>query len=208
MSLQTTVNRAYTSGFAGQINIDGPKRAKAGRVNSATVGTDPAFSTNRMSRAFGYNGEVSLGGAAVGVAREALVIVGGAVFFGVLGNPNAQVLYGAAGNALQASMDLPIGAEGEFFDMATGIVGELFNETTASKTMTVGDQVAFVLNTITGGQNLQVLPYGALVSVARGSAAPAGMQLIPNAQIANDCVIGASAVGAPVSALTTIQLTQ
>lgn len=205
MSLQSTVQRAYTTGFAGQFVNDGPRRAKPARINSATVGTDPAASTNRMSRAFGYSGEVPATGTTL-AAREALVVVGGAVFFGILCHPQHHVLYGTSGNALGASMDLPIGSEAEFTDMFPGLVVELFNETTASKTMNFGDQVAFCPVGISGANNPQAIPLGGLISVPAGSAAPTGFTLIPGAKIINTSSIGASSVGAPVSALSTIQM--
>jgi hypothetical protein len=205
MALQTTVQRAYTTGFAGQQVLDGPRRAKPARISSATVGTDPAASTNRFARAFGYSGEVPATGTTV-AAREATVAVGGATFFGILFHPQHHALYGSNGNALASSLDLPIGAEAEFTDMIPGLVVELFNETTATKAMAFGDQVAFAPNTITTGNNAQAIPYGGLISVPAGNAAPTGFVLIPNAKIINAVSIAASAAGAPVSVLSTIQL--
>lgn len=205
MSLQTTVQRAYTTGFAGQQVADGPRRAKPARISSATLGTDPAASTNRMSRAFGYSGEVPATGSTL-AAREALVAVGGPVFFGILFHPQHHTLYGVNGNALGSSMDLPIGSEAEFTDMIPGLVVELFNETTANKAMAFGDQVAFCPSSISTANNAQAVPYGGLISVPAGSAAPTGFLLIPNAKIINAASIGASSAGAAVSALSIIQL--
>jgi len=205
---QSTVNRNYTTGFPGEIVRDGPTRAKSGRINSATIGVDPGASTNRISRAFGYSADMP----ASGTTRPemgALVIVGGADFYGVLGSPKHYALQGTVANgSLAASLDLPIGTEGEFFDMATGMVMEFFNEQTASKTMTFGDQIAFVPSTITTGNNPLALPYGALVSVPAGSAAPTGMILIPNARVINTATLAASAAGALVSTYSIGQLTQ
>lgn len=203
--LQTTVQRAYALGFAGQIINDGPKRAKPARIVSATVGTDPAASTNRISRAYGYSQEVpELGNSPV--VREAEVIVGGANFFGILGHPQHYVLYGSAGNSLAASYDLPQGAEGEFFDMVTGMAVELFNFTTSAETANYGDQVAYVPSNITTANNPLALPYGALILVAAGQAAPTGTILIPNAKVIVPVALAASAAGALVSAVAGISI--
>lgn len=204
MGFQSTVNRQFTAGFPGQIIRNGPTRAKVARIASATVGSDAGASTNRISRAFGWSADL----APVG-AMEGSVVVGGAAFFGILGNPNHNALQGTtAGGSLAPSLDLPQYAEGEFFDMATGIVVELFNDTAGSKTVNFGDQVAFCPNTISGGNNPLALPYGALIAVAAGSAAPTGFTLIPNARIQNPVTMAASGVGALVASYTTIQLTQ
>lgn len=205
---QSTVNRNYTQGFAGQVIKDGPLRAKSARISSATVGTDPAASTNRISRAFGYSGEMPVVGTTQ-AALEARVAVGGPVFFGILFHPKHYALLGTvSGGPLAASYDLPQDSEGEFTDMVTGLVAELFNESTASKTMNFGDQVAFAPNNITVGNNAQAVPYGGLISVPAGSAAPTGFILIPNARVINTSTLGASAAGAPISGNTIIQLTQ
>lgn len=206
--LQQTVLRQYTTGFPGEIVRDGPKRAKPGRIVSATIGVDPGASTNRISRAFGFTSDQAASGSTYS-AMQGNVSVGGPNFYGILGNPKHYVLQGtSSGGSLAASMDLPIGTEGEFFDMATGIVLELFNETTGAKTMAFGDQIAFVPNNISTGNNPLALPYGALVSVAAGSAAPTGMILIPNARIQNPVSLTASALGALVSGYTIGQLTE
>jgi hypothetical protein len=212
---QTMVNRNYTTGFPGEIVRDGPHRGKVARIASATLGVDPGASTNRISRAFGYSGEMSALGE-VGTpmystypAMEAQVEVGAPTFFSILGNPKRYALLGTvSGGPLAASLDLPMGYEGEFFDMATGFIAELFNETTGAKTTNWGDQVAFVPTTITALQNPEALPYGALISVPAGGAAPAGMILIPNARVINAQSLTASALGALVSGYTLIQLTQ
>jgi hypothetical protein len=207
--MQNTVYRQYTTGFPGDIVRDGPKRAKPARIASATVGTDPGASTNRISRAFGFTADIAGQGPTTYAAMEQTVSVGGAVFFGILGHPKHYALQGsAAGGTLGASLDLPQGFEGEFFDMVTGMVAELINETTATKVTTFGDQVAFVPTTITALQNPNALPYGALVSVPAGASAPAGMILIPNARVMNSVSANASGVGALVSVYTIIQLTQ
>ncbi len=206
MTFQTTVNRAYTTGFPGDIVRDGPKRGKVARVTSPTIGTDPAASSNHMGRAFGYTGDGPPGTSIAAYALAAYEVeVGGTNFFGILGHPKAQALGGESGDPLAPSLDLPMGAAGEFFDMVTGIVVELFNETTAAKNVTFGDAVAYVLKT---GDNAEGVPHGGLVSCAPGAAAPAGMALIPNARVMASYSIPASAAGAPKSVLAIIQLTQ
>jgi hypothetical protein len=207
MSLQTTVNRAYTTGFQGQIVRDGPKRGRVARIASATVGTDPAASTNRMSRAFGYAANIDLEGSTI-AAEVDTVNVGGSTFYGILGHPERYALYGSSGNSLAPSIDLPQGAEGEFYDMVTGMVIELFNNTTASYTANFGDQLCYMPAGVSTTDNPVVLPYGGLFSIAAGASAPAGTIVIPNARIVKTITIGASADGAPVSALTIAQLTQ
>ncbi len=205
MGLQTTVRRAYTGGFAGQMSADGPRRAKPGRIQSDTIGADAAKSTNRMSRAFGYlSDSPSPTDPNAGTGYVATVTVGGANFFGILGHPQHNALYGAAGDTLKESMDLPKGAEGEFFDMCTGLIVEVMNETTAAKNITFGDWVAYV----SAAGQAQGVPLGGIIAVAPGGSAPAGATLIPNARFMQTLSIPASAAGAPVSALATIQLTQ
>lgn len=207
MSLQTVVNRAYTPFFAGQVVREGPKRAKVARIVSATVGTDPGASTNRISRAFGYSQEIpELGNSPV--IQEAEVIVGGANFFGILGHPQRYALLGSNGNALAPSYDLPMGEEGEFYDMVTGLAVEVFNFTTGAETVNFGDNLGYVPSNITTGNNPLAAPYGALVSWAAGSAAPTGVVQIPNARIVVPLSLAASAAGALVSGLTVVQLTQ
>jgi hypothetical protein len=211
--LQQNVNRNYTTGFPGAIVRGGPHRAKSARITSATLGTDPGASTNRVSRAFGWTGEQGeVGGTTptTGVvpAEVPEVIVGGAVFFGILGARLHYALHGDAASALDPSLDLPQYSEGEFFDMVTGLVVQLFNETTAVKAMAYGDGVAFVPSSISTGNNPLALPYGALVSVPAGSAAPTGMILIPNARIMTPQSLTASAAGTLVLANGIVQLTQ
>lgn len=206
--LQTQVNRAYTTGFAGQIVRGGPMRGKVARIASATLGTDPGASTNRLSRAFGYNTDLSIPGGTTVAADDETVIVGGAEFYGILGNKDRYALYGSSGNSLAASVDLPQGAEGEFYDMCTGLVVELFNETTGAQTVNYGDQLCYVPSNVSTANNPQALPYGALFSIAAGAAVPTGMVLIPNARIMTPRSLAASAVGALVSQLAIVQLTQ
>lgn len=206
MTFQHMVNRQYTAGFPGDIVRDGPLRLKPARINSATVGVDPGVSTNRISRAFGYSADLPATGI-TNSAEGALVSVGGPVFFGILANPKHYSLSGNSSGTLAASLDLPQGTNAEFLDMGQPVV-EFFNETTGAKTINFGDQIAFVPNTITTGNNPLALPYGALIVVAAGAAAPTGMTLIPNARVTNSITLSASALGALVSGFSLGQFTQ
>lgn len=202
---QTSVKRNYTTGFPGDIIKDGPLRSKPARIASATVGTDPGASTNRISRAFGYTSDIAAQGTTL-AALEANVSVGGPIFFGVLFNPKHYVLNGTvSGGPLAASLDVPQGFEGEFADMVI-MVAELFNETTGTKAVAFGDNIAFVPNNISTANNPNQLPYGALVSYS--GALPTGLVAIPNARVQNPISLVASAPGAAVSGYTIIQLTQ
>jgi hypothetical protein len=183
MSLQSQVNRNYTAGFPGSIALAGPHRAKAARIMSVTLGTDPGASTNRISRAFGYSGEQGeLGGSTpqtgVIAADVPEVVVGGPNFFGILGNRMHYALYGDANGALDPVLDLPQYTEGEFFDMVTGLFVQLFNETTGTKSMTQGDGLAYVPNNIAVANNPLALPYGALVSFPSTVAVPTGFAAV------------------------------
>lgn len=206
MSFQSTVNRQYTQGFPGEIIADGPLRLKPGRIDSATIGVDAGLSTNRISRAFGYSSDLPTTGS-TNSASGALVVVGGAKFYGVLAHPKHYALYGNAGDSLGASMDLPKGANAEFAEMAIMVL-ELFNETTGSKTVNYGDGIAYVPVGISGANNTLALPLGALVSYPAGGSVPTGMVAIPNARVTNPITMTASALGALVSGYTKGQLTQ
>lgn len=206
---QKTVNRQYTTGFPGDIVRDGPKRAKPARIDSTGAAPNP----NRVSRAFGWSGDQPpLGGPDGTVdyqSLDGLVVVGGTNFFGILGHPKHYVLNGnATDGTLGASLDLPRGAEGEFFDMVTGMVVELFNETTGVKAVVAGDLVAYMAVTASGAENPQGLPAGALFSLSPGEAVPAGAVLIPGARIQQSVSMAASAVGALVVTPVIVQLTQ
>ena len=208
MSFQTTVRRQYTTGFPGEIVRDGPTRGKPARISSVSVDIDPGLSTNRISRAFGWSADIPATGSTVS-AMESQVDVGAPNFFGILGHPKHYALTGTVnGGPLDASIDLPQYALGEFFDMATGMVVEMFNDTDATKTVNFGDQVAYVSNAITALENPLALPYGALISVAAGDSIPAGFVGIPNARVINPESLAASALGALVSGSNIIQLTQ
>lgn len=202
---QTSVKRNYTTGFPGEVIKDGPFRAKVARIASLTIGTDPAASTNRVSRVFGYSADTPTTGTTVAM-DDKLVAVGAPVLFGVLINPKRYALFGTTtGGSLAPALDLPQGAEGEFADMGI-IVAELFNEQAATKTINFGDSLAYVPNNITTGNNPQALPYGAIVSYS--GALPTGLVAIPNGRVMNGLSLSASAAGAVVSGYTVIQLTQ
>jgi hypothetical protein len=210
---QSAVNRNYTTGFPGDIVRDGPTRAKPARIASATLQTDPGASSNRVSRAFGYTSEQAAQGGVTGPTSTfsavlPLVSVGGPNYFGVLGHPKHYALAGTvAGGTLAGSMDLPLGANAEFFDMVTGIVAEIFNETTAAKAINYGDSLAYVSSAITTAQNPLALPYGALVSVAAGSAVLPGFVAVPGSTIRTPQTLAASAAGALVIGDAVVQLT-
>jgi hypothetical protein len=205
--LQTTVRRAYTTGFQGQVVRHGPMRARPARILSASIGTDPAQSTNRMSRMFGWSADESIPGGTTVAGDIDAVVLGGTNPYGILGHPERYASYGQVGNALAPTIDLPQGEIGEFFDMVTGLIVEVFNATTGAVTANIGDTLAYVPNNITVGNNPLVLPYGALVLVPAGSAVPTGMIAVPgNPKLVTTGPIGASADGAPVSALFIVQI--
>jgi hypothetical protein len=213
---QQMVNRNYTTGFPGEFYQMGPHRGHTARIMSPTVGTDPGLSTNRISRAFGWAGEMGAEGDVMGgsmystfAALEEQVAVGAPTFVGILGNPKRYALMGTVnGGPLAASFDLPMGYEGEFYDMATGLIVELFNETTAAKTTAYGDFLSFVPNNISAADNPLALPYGALVSYPAGGAPATGFIAIPGSRVTNPQMLSASALGDIVSGFTTANLTQ
>jgi hypothetical protein len=207
---QKTVNRQYTTGFPGDIVRDGPQRAKPGRIDSDL--TKP-LARNTISRAFGWKSdEPPLGtNNPAGynyTSLDAVVAVGGPVFYGVLGHPKHYALQGTAqGGPLAATIDLPNGFEGEFFDMATGIVVEVYNETTAAKNITYGDKLAYVPNNIDPAKNPNNLPYGAIVTY--NGALPDGFIPIPNGFVAQTIQgLAASGPNNQVSTYAIVQLTQ
>lgn len=206
MSFQTTVNRQFTTGFPGEIIKDGPLRAAAGRIVSAD-----ANNPNRIGRVFGYSadgGVVGSGASQTYAAECPNVVIGGTTYFGVLGHPKHYALRGSVGDTLGASYDLPQGAEGEFFTMATGLVVEIANETTGTKNVVYGSSLAYVPAGISGANNPNGLPIGAIVAVAPGGSVPTGMLAIPGSKVLNPISIAASAPGAVVAGVTTVSLTQ
>ncbi|HCF0934264.1 TPA: hypothetical protein NH725_004760 [Pseudomonas aeruginosa] len=209
---QKQVYRQYTPGFPGDLIEDGPKRARPGRIMALASVTPAATATgpNRISRAFGYAGDVgSLGEGQpkTVAARASEVVVGGATFFGILGHPKHYALYGSAGDSLAPSYDLPDGSEGEFFDMATGLVVEIFNGAATALDLSYGDPVAYVPNNLPTADNALGLPAGALVGFKAGSM-PTGLVQITNARIVNAISLPAQSAGNLVAGVTIVQLTQ
>lgn len=217
---QQTVNRNFTTGFPGDIVRDGPRRGKPGRI-VAPSGTPTAVVEGGgvVTRAFGYAADLgSLGGATASMQTRALdayaVSVGGSNFFGILGHPKHYTLRGTpAGGTLAASLEVPIGFEGEFFDMVTGLVIQLFNPATAAATVAFGDGVAYVRADADAAKlatlNPAGVPAGGLVPVAAGTTLdPDVFVTIPNARIQEAHSVTASAANAPVSVYAIVQLTQ
>lgn len=204
MPFQTTVNRNYTTGFAGEIVREGPTRAIAARINPVSnPPVDARSYANSFSRAFGYVGEVPVTGQTL-AALVHTVELGGEVFAGVLIHPKHHVLQGSAqGGTLAPVYSLPNYTEAEFASMAI-IVAEIFNPTKAALAVTPSDTLAYMSQSTAGGDTL-LIPLGGLM--AFGGAVTGAIE-IPNARVLNSVNIAASADGAPVSALTIISLTQ
>lgn len=207
---QQTVGRNFTTGFPGDIVRDGPQRAKPARIVSDNTG----LSQNVISRAFGFKSDQSLP-VVNGVTTQTLgafnyeVGVGGANFYGVLGHPKHYVLKGtAAGGPLAATITLPRYTEGEFFDMVTGMVVELFNHTTGTVNVAFGWELFYVLDTADGTANPNNIPFGGIIALAPGSATPTGFGKIPNGRVINPVSLAASSPTAQVSTYTIVQLTQ
>jgi hypothetical protein len=196
---QQTVNRNYTSGFAGEVAHDGPLRAKPGRIASD--------GPNTISRAFGFSDDQPATGTTL-AAFAPEVIVGGKNFYGVLVHPKHYALFGTAqGGPLAASYDLPKGTNAEFADMAI-LHAELFNAGTATSAITFGWSVAYVPSDISAADNPNKLPIGALVAFDPAGAAPAGLVVIPNARVINSLQLAGSSPTSQISGVTKIQLTQ
>lgn len=204
---QKTVARNYTTGFPGDVVRDGPMRAKAARILSPTLGAD-SISTNRVGRAFGYAGEYKDAGNLTYTAQNLEAEVGGTTFLGILFHSKHYALAGSAQGSLSDSLDLPMGAEGEFTDMCTGLVVPIVNPGATTLSLKYGDQVAYVPKGISGANNPLSLPLGALVGFAAGAAVPTGMLAVPGAIVINPVDMAASAAGAVVSAYTIIQMTR
>lgn len=204
---QRTVNRNYPTGFPGDIVRDGPKRAKPARIGNA----NGANGTNRISRVFGFSSDQSYvgqgGQTKVLGAFNYEVTLGGANFYGVLGHPKHYVLYGGQDGALSASYDLPQYFEGEFFDMVTGMVAEIFNAGTDPVSIPYGSKLAYATTATTSTQNPNGVPLGGLVAYT-GESAPAGFTAIPNSMVTNPVDLAGSSPTALVNTWTIIQLTQ
>lgn len=204
MTFQRSVNRNFPVGFPGEIVRDGPKRGEVVRFAVSSKPTSPRYEGNRVGRAFGYVGEL----ATSGTTQAALVNTvepGGARYAGIFAHPKHHVLNGTqSGGPLAPSLVVPVGNEGEVLNMVTGLVVEIFNHTLASKTILAGDQLAYVNTATTDLEDTLILPLGAIISVAKGAAIPAGFTAI-DGTVSNSITLAASAVGAVVAGLTIIQ---
>lgn len=206
MAFQQTVGRQFTTGFPGDIVRDGPQRGKPGRIVSANTGAN----VNAISRVFGFNSDQSMMGngqtQTLG-AQDFEVTLGGTNYYGILGNSKRYALYGtAAGGPLGATMVLPQYSEGEFYDMVTGMVVELFNAGTTAQTVNYGDLLAYVPVGISGANNPNNLPLGAIV--AYSGALPTGLVAIPGGIVVNPMTIALSSPTVQSSAYTIVQLTR
>lgn len=134
---QNVINRQFTAGQAGEIAMDGPLRAKIGRILDRTdiTGTVPA-----IGKVFGW---VSPELQAPGIL-ENQVSVGGSVFYGMASNPKEQVLYATGSDPLAASYTLPIGGVASFADMGI-FFASLFMPTGATAGTAAGN-VNFAVN--------------------------------------------------------------
>lgn len=197
---QQAVQRQYTTGFVGDIVRDGPLRARVARILSETG--------NVVGRAFGYSEDLSqLGeGPVKTIAAECPgVIVGGANFFGLLFHPKHYASRGGSAGPLSPTLELPVGSEGEFTYMCTGVVVELVNQTNAAVNVPFGAGVAYAL---AGSADLPAGIEAGMLIAFTGDEAPAGFQAIPNARVANAIPIGASTADALAVGNTFIELTQ
>lgn len=204
MSFQKVVNRNFTTGFPGEIVRDGPTRAKVVRLTAAAAVA--RNEGNIVGRVYGYTGEVPPTGSTL-AALVQTAAVGGAVYAGVLIHPKHYALQGTIqGGTLAPSLALPNGAEAEVADMAI-IVAEVFNPTTDALSVNSESVLGYVTNAILDANDAIGLPFGAIVAFAPGTELPTGFAKVPGI-VSNPVGITASAAGAPVSALTIIQLTQ
>ena len=222
---QQTVNRNFTTGFQGDIVRDGPRRAKVGRCvpfTGTASGNKIVDQGNVVSRAFGYVGEIGdLGTPNTSQPTHALdaytVVQGGNNFFGVFGHRMHHTLLGTqAGGTLAASLAVPMGTEIECFDMVTGMVVELFNDTAAALDVKFGWGLAYVradadataLAALQTASKMMV-PAGGLIAVAPGATLDDTVVVaIPNARIVEAVSLGAPTTTASASAMAIVQLTQ
>ncbi|WVW37749.1 putative structural protein [Aeromonas phage Gekk3-15] len=207
MALQQSVRRSFGTGLVGEVLNDGPQRAKVARIVS-TGTTAP----NRVGRAFTYSAEKQEQTFAA-IAQE--VTVGGAgVFYGILGTPKHYALYGTNSPAsgeqagpLSPTLDLPQGAEAEFFDMAIMLL-EVTNGNDTQGNVGFGAQVyyciaakaassGFVATTASDLGKLAVFHTPTGIDVTQWAA-------VPNAR----SMLALPAMAAGASAQTKAQLTQ
>lgn len=139
MSFQKTVARQYVQGFVGEIAADGPLRAKAGILAAPALATN----VNRIGRAFGFSADLpAMGNGAVTPATGAIVQLGGANYYGILGIPKNYALYGDASGPLGASYDLPAGTTAELIDMAIMTLS-VANGSDTTQNLSYGAQVYY-----------------------------------------------------------------
>lgn len=206
MPFQHIVNRAYTTGFVGEFVRTGPRRVNVGRLIANAAGAP-----NRIGRAVGYAGDLSTVGSTNSHTLAADVHAlqtGGLPFVGLMIHPKHYALSGVAGNALAPSLDLPNGSEVEVAYMCNGLVVELVNYGTEILNVTVGDGLAYVSSATTAAQNPMGLELGTIVPFDQNGGIPAGFTEIPNARVTTPVTLQASAVGAVIGAVTTVDLTQ
>jgi len=104
MGFQSTVNKAFTFGRAGEIIQDGPSRVKPWNLNNQTI------LPNRMGYAFT-------------VAADGVAVVGGTgAFAGIMCNPKEFALYGGSTGTLSPSIDLQPNSPCELMDMGIIVV--------------------------------------------------------------------------------------
>lgn len=207
MSFQRTVNRNFTTGFPGEIVRDGPNRTKAVRIAALTPSVAARYVGNLIGRVYGYLGEVPATGTTL-AALAPTVVIGGPVYAGVLIHPKHYVLQGnAVDGTLGASLAIQSGSEGEVSDMSI-IVAEVFNPTTATAAIDPSFVLGYVPNNVNPATETIGLPYGAIIAGANAAAITGvGGIVISGAKVLNSISLSASAVGAPVSGYTIIQLT-
>jgi hypothetical protein len=208
MGFQRTVNRNYTTGFPGEIVRDGPLRAKAVRIAALTPTIPARYAAgNLIGRVYGYVGEVPATGTTL-AALAPTVVIGGPVYAGVLIHPKHYVLQGnAVDGTLGASLAIQSGSEGEVADMAI-IVAEVFNIALSAAAIDPSFVVGYIPNNVDGTVETTGIPYGALVAGATASIVTSrGGVVISGAKILNSISLSGSAVGAPVSGYTIVQLT-
>lgn len=217
MAFQQYVRRNYTTGFPGDIVRDGPQRAKPGRIVSANNGAN----TNTISRVFGFNADMSLSGhtdtrpvpPGTGAlptlgAQNFEVALGGTNFYGILGHTKHYALYGNVSGPLGASIVLPQYSEGEFFDMVTGLVVEIFNPTAGTQTVNYGDELYYVTSATTAEDNPNAIPVGALVAFAPGATVPDSFGAVPGGIVIDPTALAASSPTVQASTYTIVQLTR
>ncbi|SAH61367.1 Uncharacterised protein [Enterobacter hormaechei] len=182
MSFQNSIPRNYVKGYIGEMiqhNRDYPYLVKPGRFNN--------FQTSApISLAFGIASEQEVGAPLKSpindmfgfAAKVEAVEPGGTAYYGILINPKHYALSGDGENILAPTYRPADGSiEGEFVEWCAGVIVGLFNETAADKTVLAGSQLAY---RIIGDTTSPNIPFGGLISVAPGAAAPAGFKIIPD----------------------------